>query len=307
MTTIELSPDRAGRITGSRIAKILGLSPNGDKDTAMREMVREHLGLPPDFTGNWATEHGHEFEDQAITLYESRYRVMVHGGGRFVPHPTIDWLGVTPDGLVGANGLVEAKCPPRRARYTRVDERPDFEAQIRLQLECTRRLWGDLAVYKDDPSLHPEDRLFPSRVHYDKAWWPGIEPKLQGFIDQYRTIISSEKLLAPFREPLRIDRTDAEWMDAEWDYADALATLNAAKAEVEARHDRLVELAKGKTTRGRFYQVTHTTRAGSINWKDFAAKEAPNANPEDYRGKRTPVTSINPVGAKRQKNDGGTP
>lgn len=225
MTVVELSPDRDGRITGSRIAKILGLSPHGDKDVAMREMVRQHLGLPPDFRGNWATEHGLKFEDQAITLYESRYRVMVHGGGRFVPHPTIDWLGVTPDGLVGKHGLVEAKCPPPRARYTRVDERPDFEVQIRLQIECTQREWGDLAVYKDDRELPPQDRLHPSRVHYVDTWWPKVQPALQKFIDRYRTIVSSEKLSAPFREPLRIDRDDPEFHDAEWDYADALTTL----------------------------------------------------------------------------------
>lgn len=307
MTAIELSPDRVDRITGSRIPKILGLSPYGDADSVMREMVREHFGEPVEFTGNWATEHGQEFEDQAITLYENRFRVMVHGGGRFVRHPTIDWAGVTPDGLVGTDGLVETKCPPWRARYTRVDERPDYEAQIRFQIECTQREWGDLAVYKDDRDLPMEDRLFPSRVHYDEKWWPSVRPELERFIEQYVKVLGSAKLSAPYREPLRVDRQDAEWMDAEWDYADALATLNAAKAEVEARHARLVELSKGKTTRGRFYQVTHTTRAGNVNWKKFADTEAPDADPEKYRGRRTPVTSINPVGSKRKKTDSEGP
>src|SRR5690606_12583446 len=108
-----LSPDRVGRITGSRVAAILGANPYQSRDDVLREMVRQYHGAEPEFSGNDATRHGERHEPDALALYESENGCMTHGGGELVIHPQHDFLAVTPDGLVGENGMVECKAPYR--------------------------------------------------------------------------------------------------------------------------------------------------------------------------------------------------
>ena len=67
---------RKGKITGSRIAGILGVSPFQTPDSVMREMVREWHGLPPEFTGNIATRWGEDHEDDARRSYEGATRIL---------------------------------------------------------------------------------------------------------------------------------------------------------------------------------------------------------------------------------------
>jgi len=303
MTTVELSPERVGRITGSRIGKILGLSVYGDADSVLREMVRQQHGAPEEFTGNWATERGNELEADALRVYEMRFSVMVWGGQRFIRHPSIPWLGVTLDGRVGMDGIVEAKVPPPNARYTRVDERPDYEAQVRLEMACARVPWGDLAVYKPDRAwpddLQPE-RLYRTRVLHDDAWLVSVLPILEGFHAKYERIVASDKLSAPFLTDLGKDDVDPFFGQAEVEYGEALAALNAAKAEVAMRHEQLVQQAKGKTTRGRYFQVTYANRTGSVDYKAAVADLAPGADLEKYRKDGTEVVSVNPVGARKK-------
>jgi hypothetical protein len=73
--------------------------------------------------------------------------------------------------------MVEAKCP-YRAQYTDVKQKPEYEAQIRLQLECTGRVWCDLIVWR-------ESGISISRVEHDPSWLPLVLPKLSAFMDEY--------------------------------------------------------------------------------------------------------------------------
>ena len=62
MTEEQRSPawfeKRKGRVTGSIVGAILGLSPYMTRADAMRSMVRAAIGAPSEFTGNVATEYG---------------------------------------------------------------------------------------------------------------------------------------------------------------------------------------------------------------------------------------------------------
>ena len=55
---VQLSKHRTGRVTGSRIAAVLGLSPYLSRDDVMREMVREFFWDEPEFAGNFVTDWG---------------------------------------------------------------------------------------------------------------------------------------------------------------------------------------------------------------------------------------------------------
>lgn len=189
----DLSPLRVGRITGSRIATVLGLNKYATRGDLLREMVREHFGAESEFKGNQATEHGHEHEDDALCLYERETGELVYGGQVLVLHPSVPFLCVTPDGLVGSAGMVEVKCP-LRASYFHVDERPDYAAQIRLQLECTKREWCDLVIWR-------AGRIWTSRVEHDPDWLPSIEAELRAFMWEFEGLRDSPEQSAPLLAP----------------------------------------------------------------------------------------------------------
>lgn len=185
-----LSPLRIGRITGSRIATVLGLNRYATQDDLMREMVREASGAESEFKGNQATEHGQEHENDALCLYERETGSLVHGGQVLVLHPSIDYLCVTPDGLIGADGMVEVKCP-LRSSYFHIDERPDYEAQIRLQLACTERQWCDFVIWR-------AGRIWVSRVEHDPFWLVKQMPALDAFMALFDAAMADP---SPFLAP----------------------------------------------------------------------------------------------------------
>lgn len=185
---VQLSPLRRGRITGSRIAAALAKDKYKSQRKVLIDMVREWHGLPDLFQGNEATDYGHAHEPDAIRAYEEQELCIVHGAQDIVIHPFYDFLAVTPDGLVGTDGAVECKCPIR-AVYTHIDQRPDYELQCRLILECTGRRWIDFVVWRDG-------QISVSRVHYDPDWLPSVLPKLQKFMAKFEAMCQDEELLA---------------------------------------------------------------------------------------------------------------
>jgi hypothetical protein len=66
--------------------------------------------LNPSFRGNEKTDWGKLHEKHAIKLYEEIKKVKVDPCGLFVSLES-GFLGASPDGLVGNNGIIEVKCP----------------------------------------------------------------------------------------------------------------------------------------------------------------------------------------------------
>ena len=278
--TTTLSPWRADIITGSRLPAILGLSPYNTRDAVLREMVRDYFGDPVEFTGNIATEWGTEHEGDAIAEYEMTRGVSVHKAGskqQIILHPELSFLGYTPDGLIGEDGLAEAKCP-YRSKYTDISQRPDYEVQIRLGLECTGRKWGDFIVWR------PEG-IVVSRVDHDPNWFPTVLGQIGEFMAQYRATIADPKLAEPYREPLVDHRTDEAWQIAAMDFLECQAATKAAKTLEDQARAELIRLAgKKKSTRGFGVLLTRSDPQGSIAYKDALAKLQPDADLEAFRG-----------------------
>lgn len=105
--------------------------------------------LEPKFEYGAATYHGTKLEQIATMVYEYRMNVKVEEFG-LVKHPTIPFLGASPDGIIGKyklNGknktkyvgrMLEIKCP--RSRQIN-DENPFdhikyYWVQVQMQLEC---------------------------------------------------------------------------------------------------------------------------------------------------------------------------
>lgn len=283
---VELSPLRVGRITGSRVGAILGLNPYSTRDDVLREMVREYHGAPREFDGNEATRYGEQMEPQTLADYEAREGVMTYGGGEIILHPAYSFLAVTPDGLVGSDGMVECKAP-FRASYTYWSEVPHYEAQMRLQMECAGRKWCDFAV------LQRNGALWVSRLEHDPQWINSVRAKLEAFMVDFGDAIASpdQHLVDKVADMSANDK----WRIAAEAYAEAKADEDEAKARVEKSRQFLIELteaAGAKSAKGFGLQVISAERAGSIAYAKAIKDLAPGADLSKYTGKPTSYYTV---------------
>lgn len=275
----QLDPRRAGRITGSRIGAILGLNPYSTRSDVLREMVRESHGAEREFKGNEATRYGEAHEPDALAAYEAREGVMTYGGGELLIHPLHDFLAVTPDGLVGDDGMIECKAP-FRGTYTHWNEKPYYEAQMRLQMECAGRAWCDFVVWRDG-------EIAVSRIERDATWLPSVLPALEQFMADYRAAMEApESYLAD------TIRDDKAWRDAASDYLDTLAALSDIERMMKAKRERLIELAGDSSANGCGVQVIRSERAGSVAYAKAVKELLPDADLSAYTGKPTTVFTV---------------
>ncbi len=275
-----LSPLRVGRITGSRVGAILGLNPYSKRADVLREMVREHFDAPREFVGNEATEYGQAMESLALAQYEAEFGVMTYGGGECIVHPLCDFLAATPDGMVGNDGMIECKAP-YRATYTHWREKPYYEAQMRLQMECAGRAWCDFAV------LHRDGTLHVSRLKRDEGWLPLNVRALQDFLADYYAALESPE--AHLSDKLR---EDSAWREAAVNYRAACLLVGAAEASQKAARERLLALAGDASVKGAGVQVIRSERTGSIAYAKALKDLAPDADLTPYTGKPSIVFTV---------------
>lgn len=164
---------RLGRATASRIADVVAKTKSGwgaSRANYAAQIVAERLtGIAGETYSNAAMQWGTETEPEARAAYSFRNSVDVAQVG-FVPHPTIAMSGASPDGLVGADGLVEIKCPNTATHIeTLIDGKcpGKYETQFQWQMACTGRAWCDFVSY--DPRLPEAMRFFQKRIDRDPA------------------------------------------------------------------------------------------------------------------------------------------
>jgi hypothetical protein len=122
------------------------------------------------FTGNRHTERGEELEPEARIAYEIVKDVTVETVG-FIEED--EYLGCSPDGLVGDDGGLEIKCPDD-VKFFRLligDDKPDeaYIWQCQMSLLITGRKWWDLVHY--NPSFDQSmiiTRIYPEVFRQEK-------------------------------------------------------------------------------------------------------------------------------------------
>ena len=101
---------RLGKVTASRVADLMATTKSGyaaSRDNLMAQLIVERLtGQKQESYTNAAMQWGTDQEPFARAAYEIATGQMVEECG-FIPHPTIEGAGASPDGLVGDEGLVE--------------------------------------------------------------------------------------------------------------------------------------------------------------------------------------------------------
>jgi putative phage-type endonuclease len=188
---------RLGKVTASRIADVLAKGrsgPSATREDYITELVVQRLTNQPgeSFT-NAAMEWGTQTEPMARIAYEAHANVFVEQVA-FVEHPTIEWFGCSPDGLVGSTGLLEIKCPNSKTHisYLLAGKPPaKYVPQMQCQMAVTGREWCDFVSY--DPRLPEDLQLFVVRLERDEEYIKAMEQEVEKFLGEVSEMYSKLK------------------------------------------------------------------------------------------------------------------
>lgn len=179
---------RCGKVTASRVADVITKTKTGygaSRANYAAQLIAERLtGAVAESFSNAAMQWGTDQEPDARLAYEFRHDVEVEQVA-FVEHPSIAMSGASPDGLIGADGLVEIKCPITATHLDtlRTESIPSkYETQMLWQMACTGREWCDFVSY--DPRLPENMRLFVKRLYRDAARIAELEAEVTAFLSE---------------------------------------------------------------------------------------------------------------------------
>lgn len=177
---------RLGKVTASRVADVVAKTKTGwgaSRANYKAQLVCERLtGCVELGYTNGAMQWGIDHEADALATYSFRQDADVMEVG-FVDHPLIDMTGASPDGLIGADGLVEVKCPISATHIETLlgqSVPSKYLYQIQWQLACTEREWCDFASF--DPRVPPSMQLFVERVYRDHDLIKILERDVSDFL-----------------------------------------------------------------------------------------------------------------------------
>jgi putative phage-type endonuclease len=177
---------RLGNVTASRVADVIAKTKSGysaSRDNYMAQLICERMtNTVAESFSSAAMQWGTETEPLARAAYESYADVLVDQVG-YVPHPVINRAGASPDGLVGADGLLEIKCPNTATHIeTLLSEKvpSKYITQMQWQMACTGRRWCDFVSF--DPRLPDGLQLFVSRVEAYSEYITTLEHEVEIFL-----------------------------------------------------------------------------------------------------------------------------
>ena len=178
---------RLGKVTASSLHKVLARTKTGygaDRANYLTQLVLERVtNSKAEGYINADMQWGIDQEPFARAAYEAHTGVLVDEVG-FMPHPTIEMSGASPDGLVGDSGMVEIKCPSSKtALECWLSDDPvesKYFAQMQWQMACAGRAWCDYVVF--DPRMPQKAQLFIYRVQRDDEWLATTEKEVVKFL-----------------------------------------------------------------------------------------------------------------------------
>jgi len=192
--TEEWFAQRLGKVTASKVADLMAKTKSGystSRDNYMAQLVVERItNTKAESFSNAAMDWGTTQEPFARAAYEAATGFMVEEVG-FVPHPTIEMAGASPDGLVEHDGLVEIKCPNTATMIDtlltgKVPQK--YFIQMQMQMACTQRAWCDYVVF--DPRMPAKAQLFIKRVPRDDAFIAEMEAEIFNFLAEVDVQVS---------------------------------------------------------------------------------------------------------------------
>jgi hypothetical protein len=181
--------ERTGKLTASRMASAMAFLKNGKEASERYKLKKEILveRLTGDIVPKYVTQEmqwGIDTEPQAKEAFESATGLIVTDLP-FVPHPSIENLGCSPDGQVSDGCLIEIKCPSSLTMLEWllngvVPE--EYKPQMLLQSLC----FGGVPVYfcGFDPRLPEKRRLFIRKFEPTHEELTVVESAAKQFLEE---------------------------------------------------------------------------------------------------------------------------
>ena len=175
---------RLGHLTASRASDALAKKDSATRRNYAIQLVTERLTkLPVEGFQSAAMQWGTDQEPVARAAYEVHTGHFVEQTG-FHTHPSIKWLGASPDGFAGS-GLIEIKCPNSNTHvdYLLSKEVPaKYKPQMLTQMLVTGCTWCDFVSF--DPRLPEHLQLFIVRYEPKPEELTKIEDDLVAFLNE---------------------------------------------------------------------------------------------------------------------------
>lgn len=194
--TDEWFNSRVGKVTASAILNVMMDKSKAGYRNYMAQLVCERLtGAPTETYTSPAMQHGIDTEAEARAAYSARVGLLVEEVG-FIKHAKLE-AGASPDGLVGAEGLVEIKSVQPATALDIIESRKvptDHRLQMQWQMAVTGRDWCDYVVYQ--PKLPERLRLHIIRVHRDQPQIIEITQKVTEFLQEVDRKVNNLKELS---------------------------------------------------------------------------------------------------------------
>lgn len=188
---------RAGKFTASRFSMLMAKTRSGPAASRRNLIallaIERMTGACVETYQNAAMQRGIDLEPEAREAYEDLMMVDVHETG-IVIHSDYDYVSMSPDGMVGDDGLVEIKCPSAEAKHLdallKGSHAAEYKWQIQGQLWVSGRKWCDAVSY--DPRWPEKHRLAVVKVERNDEMIAELEAECITANDEVNAII--EKL-----------------------------------------------------------------------------------------------------------------
>jgi putative phage-type endonuclease len=175
---------RRGKFTASTFKDLFAKETTAAYQKAIYRVAFEiATGEQPESFSNEYMERGHELEPAAIECYRMETFNDVEPGGFFEFN---EYIGASPDGLIGSDGILEVKCPAYNTmiEYIIKQKLPSqYKWQVHGQLFVTGRKWCDFIAY------HPKLKPVIIRIERDDDLMNELDQKLNESIEKVQTIL----------------------------------------------------------------------------------------------------------------------
>lgn len=177
---------RLGKVTASCFSDVLNKKTG--RGVYMIKLAAERLtGLPQGSYNNAVMERGKELEPEAREYYaKSSGQEIVQIGFAELD----EWIGASPDGLIGDDGLAEIKCPNSTTHIINIlkDKMPtQYIPQVQGQLWVTGRKWCRFISY--DPRLATRP-FWSIRIERDEEYIKNLQAATNIFVKELKELIA---------------------------------------------------------------------------------------------------------------------
>ncbi|MEE9459626.1 MAG: lambda exonuclease family protein [Candidatus Bathyarchaeia archaeon] len=168
-------------ITASRFKDVMSKGAGKTRKSYLYQLAAESItGEVAESYTNDAMQWGTETEPQARAMYELESSNTVKEIA-FIKHDSKN-VGVSPDGLIGDDGLVEIKCPKTTTQIETFlsGKMPSYhKAQVQGQLWISERQWLDFVSF--DPRIDGDASYFCVRIERDEEYILELEKACDEF------------------------------------------------------------------------------------------------------------------------------